>query len=283
MSKKQQAIEFLNRNRHLFQCPVCSNTFLGVQEGSFVCKEGHSFDVAKKGSLHFLLKPSKNDYGKEMLRSRFAIAQDGLFNGILDEVFPFIQHHTGVTLDVGCGEGSHLDYLHEQGLQGTRIGFDISKEAIQLAAAHFTSAFWCVADLAQSPFASHSYDTLLNIFSPSNYDEFSRLLKPGGQVVKVIPGEYHLYELRQALYHGDQEKDAYSNELVFKKFKEHYPDAEIKPVRYTFALNGEQTKHLLEMTPLSWNAPQEKIDAVLASGLEEITVDAVVLMGNKQE
>lgn len=281
MSKKQQAIDFLRKNRQLFQCPVCGQSFLEVREGSFACEKGHSFDVSKKGTIHFLMKQSKNEYGKNMLLSRFSIAQEGLFDGILDEAYNLIEQKDGVVLDVGCGEGSHLNYMYQKGLNGTRIGFDISKEAIQLAAAHFTSAFWCVADLAQSPFAGDQYDTLLNIFSPSNYQEFSRLLKSGGQVLKVIPGEQHLFELRQALYRGEPEKETYSNELVFEKFREHYPECTIKKVRYSFDLNEERLKDLMKMTPLSWDASEKQISEVLSSRLEAVTVDGVILIGRK--
>ena len=66
----------------------------------------------------------------------------------------------------------------KSGVSGTKIGFDISKDAIQLAASHyFDDAFWCVADLAHSPFAGEQFDAILNILSPSHYEEFGRLLK----------------------------------------------------------------------------------------------------------
>ena len=50
----------------------------------------------------------------------------------------------------------------------------------------------------ESSFAPASFDTILNLFSPSNYQEFDRILKPGGQVIKVVPAASYLKELRQA-------------------------------------------------------------------------------------
>lgn len=276
VSKKEQGIGFLKKYLHLFQCPVCAQPFQEVKEGSVYCTNSHTFDVSKKGTVHFLLKQSKNEYGKDMLQSRYEMMAAGLFDGILDEVYELIDQKDGVTLDVGCGEGSHLDALHRKGLNGPLIGFDISKDAIQLAAAHFTSAFWCVADLAQSPFSKAQFDTLLNLFSPSNYEEFSRLLKQEGQLIKVIPGEHHLREIRQVLYSGDEQNESYSNEPVFENFQRHYPDYVMKPVTYTFDVSKERVGDLVRMTPLSWNASVEQLKT-LESRLTSITIDSVVL------
>lgn len=87
-----------------------------------------------------------------------------------------------------------------------------------MATNHAASAFWCVADLTNLPFAPASFDTILNLFSPSNYQEFDRILKPGGQVIKVVPAASYLKELRQAFYPDDSAKQVYSNERVVDKF-----------------------------------------------------------------
>src|SRR5699024_10380001 len=141
-------------------------------------------------------------------------------------IYMNIDQKEGVTLDVGCGEGSHLNKLAEMGLNGRKIGFDISKEGIQLAASHYRSAFWCVADLSHPPFAFQQYDTILNIFSPSNYKEFKRLLAEKGQVLKVVPEEHYLIELRQHFYKGQEEKEVYSNKEVVDHFSDQFPEVE---------------------------------------------------------
>ncbi|MDZ7835836.1 MAG: hypothetical protein U5K84_11455 [Alkalibacterium sp.] len=53
--------------------------------------------------------------------------------------------------------------------------------------------------------------------SPSNYEEFDRLLKPGGRVIKVIPGEDYLKELR-ALQPGRQ-AGSHSNKEVKRQIQ----------------------------------------------------------------
>ena len=282
MKKIEKAALFMQENRELFQCPICKDTFDQLEGNSLSCLNGHLFDISKKGTLYFLLKGTKNEYDKEMLSSRFNIATAGLFHPLLDELYKcIIEKEDGHTLDVGCGEGSQLDYLTTLGLKSQKIGFDISKDAIQLAANHFSTAFWCVADLAQSPFASQQYDTILNIFSPSNYKEFDRLLKKGGQVIKVVPEKDYLIELRKLFYRDQAEKQTYSNEVVIEKFKEHFPSMEMKRINYSFELTQSLFEDLMKMTPLSWGASPSSKEYALAHPLQSVTIDVCVLVGQK--
>ncbi|MFD3050330.1 methyltransferase domain-containing protein, partial [Streptococcus agalactiae] len=94
--------------------------------------------MSKKGTLHLLLKGGQNEYDKKMLSSRKKLAETGFFQPMLDVVKKQLEgRNITALLDVGCGEGSHLHYLQNQGVSGTKIGFDISKDAIQLAASHY--------------------------------------------------------------------------------------------------------------------------------------------------
>lgn len=282
MKKIELAASFLADNKNLFQCPICAAPFVELKVNSFCCMSGHSFDLSKKGTLYFLLKAAKNDYGTDMLMSRFQMMQDGLFAPLLDRVHSLIaKEDSEAVLDVGCGEGSQLDYLCKLGLKGQKVGFDISKEAIQLAARHFTSAFWCIADLAKSPFASNQYGTILNLFSPSNYKEFDRLLVPGGQVIKVVPERNYLIELRQLLYRDTIEKQSYSNTAVLEKFEEHFPQMKVQKMHYSFPLPEENFGHLLNMTPLNWGASKDAMEYTLAHPFRTVTIDVCLLIGTK--
>lgn len=283
VKKIELANQFLENNMSLFKCPVCESKFNKIENHSLQCEQNHSFDLSKKGSLYFLLKGSKNEYDREMLVARYAIAQVGLFNPLLEAIYSHIEYKKdGSLLDVGCGEGSQLDYLTQLGLTGNNIGFDISKDAIQLAAGNFTSAFFCIADLAQSPFATNEYDTLLNIFSPSNYEEFERLLKKDGLIIKVVPEKDYLIELRKLFYHDQKEKQSYSNQLVIDKFKDHFLEIETKRIRYSFSLSKQNFLDLMKMTPLSWGASAEAKEYALNHPLSEITIDVCLLIGKKK-
>lgn len=284
MKKIEMSKIFITQQVDLFQCPVCGEEFREVKGNSMICMNHHQFDLSKKGTLHLLSKGGQNEYGKEMLTSRKQLADSGFFYPLLDAVIEQINSPDQDTiLDVGCGEGSHLHYLSRQGLNGTKIGFDISKEGIQLAANHFfEDAFWCVADLAHSPFAGGKFDVILNIFSPSQYQEFERLLKPNGKVIKVIPDSDYLIELRETLFEGEQSKQVYENEKVVNRFKEFYPNCSHEHVRYSIDLTEDMAKWLVEMTPLAWHAPQGALEQIKKDPIKEITVAVSVLVGTKE-
>ena len=283
MKKIESSKHFLLEHLDLFQCPVCGEKFQEVKGNSIVCIQNHQFDLSKKGTLHLLSKGGQNEYDREMLSSRKSLAESGFFQPLLDEVFQYIDYpKTAVVLDVGCGEGSHLHYLTVKGLTGLKIGFDISKDAIQLATAHFyEDAFWCVADLAHSPFAAEKFDVILNIFSPSHYQEFERLLKKEGKIIKVVPDADYLIELREKVYEFDESKQEYENENVVNLFKEHYSDCVHKHVKYTVELTEETAKWLVEMTPLTWGASKEAMEKIAKHPLKSVTVAVSILIGTK--
>ncbi|SFC42056.1 23S rRNA (guanine745-N1)-methyltransferase [Alkalibacterium subtropicum] len=277
MKKIDKAKLFILDHLHLFRCPVCERSFEKMEGNQLVCTENHAFDLSKKGTLHFLLKPSKSEYSREMLLARQRIAQMGFWQPMLDILYPLIEAKDGVTLDVGCGEGAHSAYLKEKGLHGPVVAFDISKEGVNLGAATYEDIFFLVADLAQSPFQAEQFDALLNILSPSNYEEFYRLLKPGGQVIKVIPGKDYLKELRA---YQPEEKRTYSNQDVKDKFTDHYSESEIHPVHYKVDLTDEEVSDFLKMTPLGWNI---NVSDTNTASLKQITVDMEILVGNKSK
>lgn len=285
MKKIESGTLFLTEHLDLFQCPVCGEEFREVKGNSMICIHNHQFDLSKKGTLHLLSKGGQNEYGKEMLFSRKQLADSGFFHPLLDAVIKYIDApEMDTILDVGCGEGSHLHYLSNQGLNGTKIGFDISKEGIQLAATHFfDDAFWCVADLAHSPFAAEQFNAILNVFSPSQYQEFNRLLKPNGKIIKVVPDSDYLIELREMLFVSEQSKQVYENAKVVNRFKEFYPGCLHEHVRYTVDLTKNMAKWLVEMTPLAWHAPQEALNKMEKDPIKSITVAVSVLVGIKDD
>ena len=284
MKKIDKSRLFLENNLGLFQCPVCSESFQHVSGNGIFCQNNHQFDLSKKGTLHLLLKAGQNDYDREMLSKRKSLAETGFFHPLLAEILKLLENKTVDTvLDVGCGEGSHLHYLSENGLTGTKIGFDISKDAIQLAGANFfDDAFWCVADLAQSPFSKEQFDVILNIFSPSHYQDFDRILKPNGTHVKVVPNAAYLQELREKLYADDNGKRVYENKQVVERFAEAYPEFSQHEVTYEVTLTKESYEWLLAMTPLTWSASEEQIKKAIENPLKTITVSVTILIGNKQ-
>lgn len=274
LKKRDKAQLFLKDHLNLFQCPVCKQSFKSIDNYQLLCENKHQFDLNKKGTLHLMLKSVDSDYTRDMLLSRQRLAQRGFWHPLLDTIYHKDLNVKGALLDIGCGEGSHAAYLKTKGLQEPLIAFDISKDGINLAAASYEDPFFLVADLADSPFASGQYGTLLNILSPSNYSEFKRLLKPDGQVIKVVPNPDYLKELRSLTKNIEK---PYSNKDVVKKFEEHFSSVKREQVRYTYKLSDDMKKDFINMTPLGWHLDENMNN--ITKDLNEITIDLMVLTG----
>ena len=93
------------------------------------------------------------------------------------------------------------------------MGIDISKEGITMASKAYFGIIWCVADLTNFPLMNEQFDVIINILSPSNYEEFARVLKDDGILIKVVPGNSYLKELRDIFY-GEANKREYSNQKL---------------------------------------------------------------------
>lgn len=243
----------------LFACPVCGAA-LAVDATSLVCEHQHRFDLAKKGTVNFLNAPAPTEYGTEMLTARRRVLSAGLFAPFL-EVIRAELTATDRFLDIGCGEGTPTAFLADSGAAG--VGFDISAPAINLAGSLATSAFYCVADLAHLPFLDHSFSAVVDLFSPGAYQEFDRVLRPGGRVFKIIPNSDYLREIRQGLY-ANTAKGSYDNDRVLARFRAAYPAASAQTLTYDWPVTPDRFAAVVAMTPLSWQADPAKRAALLA-------------------
>lgn len=277
LKKNDFARNFLETHQEQFLCPVCKKT-IQLKGFSLICAQNHQFDLSKKGTIYFLSHSIQTEYNKKMLVHRGKMIQSGMYQPLLERIID-TANLNGNTLDVGCGEGSFLSELSKLGLSGTKFGFDISKDGIYLASNQPIEAFWCVADLTNLPFSDQSMDTVLNIFSPSHYNEFQRVLKKDGTVIKVIPETDYLKELRAAFYPGDELKQTYSNEKVLAKFSKEMNILVDERVTFTFAIPKENRLDLLEMSPLEWGVAEEVKEEIQKHPLSEITIDVRMLKG----
>ncbi|MCY8045479.1 rRNA (guanine-N1)-methyltransferase [Bacillus haynesii] len=161
------------------------------------------------------------------------------------------------------------------------VGLDLAKAGIVSAAKQKREAIWCVADLAAAPFRNRSFNAILNILSPSNYAEFERLLSDDGIVLKVIPKSGYLKELRGFLYDG-LDKQAYTSEDTAERFSSHFDLIDRTEIAYSKRLDQNLLPPLIKMTPLSWRAEKERINAFLKKESAVMTVHLDILAGRKK-
>ncbi|GAA3344249.1 MULTISPECIES: putative RNA methyltransferase [Lysinibacillus] len=272
LSKRAVGAALIDQHIALFACPLCQQSMHVYEQGRLVCSANHSFDIAKQGYVNMLTHGSTSKYSKDLFESRKAVIDSGIYDVVEAKIGELI-YSANTVLDTGCGEGSHLARIMNEKKNGVGIGIDIAKEGILAAARHYPQQIWCVGDLAKSPFAQGSFDAILNILSPANYEEFKRLLAPNGCMVKVVPQSGYLQELRAQLY-ADSSKETYSNEQIVARFQDSFGEVNIERVTYTLPLAQELVPALLEMTPMGWHKKDET-DIVLS----EITIDVDLLVG----
>jgi len=271
LSKRAAGAALMNNNLSLFACPICQESMTIQEQGRMVCSANHSFDIAKQGYINMLTHGAASKYSKELFESRKMVIDSGIYDEIEDKIIELIAPAQTV-LDTGCGEGSHLARIMAE-KKGIGVGIDIAKEGILAASRHYPEQIWCVGDLSKSPFAKSSFDAILNMLSPANYEEFKRLLTPGGCVVKVVPQSRYLHELRAQLY-ADSDKESYSNDQIVARFKESFMEVSVKRITYTTPFATELISALLEMTPMGWHKKEGA-----AIRLNEITIDVDILVG----
>lgn len=271
-------IQKFSNSQDFFQCPICGKT-LKLVDNSLLCSNNHCFDISKKGFVDFVLnnKVSKN-YDRDSFENRHVILEHGMYDHIANKLVELIEKlHLDSILDVGCGEGYYSKKITQAGIKDV-LAFDISKDSIQLAAKGVnTPVKWFVGDLAHLPIQDNTVRGIDDVFSPANYAEFNRILDDG-YVLKVIPNQYHVQELRQVAKDQLQQAE-YSNKKVLDYFEEHYELVDQIDATKTYPVTEEVRTAFINMTPLLFNVDKAKIDW---SQVKNITVGSTILVGQQK-
>lgn len=263
---------------NIFSCPICRADMTYKNGASLVCKANHCFDRARLGYVNMLQKQILTDYNKEMFTARREIFRAGYYNPLLDKISSILKEISPkIIVDAGCGEGFQLSYIKSAlSPSPTAIGIDVSRDGITIASREDKQSVWLVADLASIPLKNSSVDGLINILSPANYKEFSRVVRKGGYIIKVVPGESYLAQIRQSLYRGTS-KESHSSSDTVGLMKESFPNVNISDISYNISPTKAQLEDFIKMSPISWGAKNEDISAILEKGLKEITLDFRIL------
>lgn len=259
----------------LLRCPLCGSR-MRARESSVACKGGHDFTISAKGFLNFIphQKPLKG-YDETFFASRQRIMAHGYYREVHEAVTASLGEleNTATIINAGCGEGSYAKDAVGALPHSTVLGLDIAKDAIRVAARGGGPVRWLVADLANIPLADSTVDAALNVFTPANYDEFKRVLKPGGLLIKVIPAPRHMHELRE-LAGGQLSEADFVDHGVCAHLMRHMHVVSRTRVTQTSPVQAQDALDLVRMSPVAFSVEERVLD--LAS-LTDITVDAEVI------
>lgn len=285
LSKKMMNAQMIEKNSALFKCPICTGHMKMIEQSRLVCEANHSFDLSKQGYVNLAPQAHVTKYDQSLFEARNRVIASGFFKPLLERLTMLVSSHLqaekeAVILDAGCGEGSHLSTLCSSLAKDvTGIGVDLAKEGILAAAKDYPGNIWAVGDLANCPFQDTSFDLVLNILSPANYSEFTRLLKPGGLFLKVIPEARYLQELRDVFYENQEQV---SENNTVDRMTDLFDAVRTETLTYTFPLTEELLATLIQMTPLTWGASQEKVEEALQSNISSMTIDFKIIIGMKR-
>jgi 23S rRNA (guanine745-N1)-methyltransferase len=112
-----------------------------------------------------------------------------------------------------------------------------------------------------------SVDVVTSVFAPHPFEEFRRVLQPGGRWVTVTPGPLHLCELRPQLA-GDRRR--VDEARLERRAGPPLEATTAERVQFTLPLTPAALGDLLSMTPIRWQA------GAVAAGVAEVTVDVWV-------
>ncbi len=260
----------------IWQCPACGNALEEFSAG-YQCSDGHSYDRARQGYVNLMLANQKRSKdpgdGAEMVEARRNFLSAGHYTFLVDAIISCMQKNgfkpDDRLLDVGCGDGSYLHAIAQHFPEALFWGSDISKFAVRRAARYVAGAKFSVASNYHLPFQSGSIDSILSVFSPIELNEIKRVLQDKGIFIRVLPGEKHFWELKQALYKEPQVHEEPS-ELTGANLKERIH------VRDTQRLDNHALKQLIGMTPLNWRGDSEAKTALFSLPSFEITFDFVI-------
>ncbi len=250
-----------------FVCPKCALPLTAFDGGAAKCPGGHSYDRSREGYYNLLLGTTGGVHGdnREMIAARRRFLNTGAYFTLANEVANTVLSYMSAgdaVLDMGEGEGYYTDIVERRikdAFGASNVSaFDISKDAVRLAAKRNKAVSHAVASSYKIPMADASIDIIFNVFSPLAIEETARVLKKDGIFVFVIPDVKHLWELKSAVYDSPYENEPKSDvPSGFGLISE-------KRVFYNMKLSTpDMIRDLFAMTPYAYRtgaAEREKLD-----------------------
>lgn len=261
----------------IFICPICKES-LELANRTFRCKNNHCFDLAKEGYVNLLPINSKKSRlpgdSSKMIQARRSFLEAGYYQTLAERLSIIInelldKREASNILDLGCGEGYYTGHISN--LTDNRYNFsalDISKVAVKYGSKRYKDVNFCVASAFNMPIQKNSIDLLYRVYAPSSHDELERVIKKGGYLITVTPGERHLYSLREIIYDKVLNLSTKSDESdIFTLIKQ-------ETLTYTmFIEEKEHLSNLIDMTPFGWKIKPEDREKLLSQKSWDIECD----------
>jgi 23S rRNA (guanine745-N1)-methyltransferase len=250
----------------VFACRHCASPLrLSQQEAR--CENNHHFDRSKEGYINLIVggrlaATTTSGDTSESLRSRREFFATGSYAPIASALAHALRETSGPVLDVGCGEGYYFTHINTP----EKYGIDISKKAVQMASKLLPDAHFAVASAFRLPIIDHSCGAVFSVFAPHSFEEYGRVLKPGGTWVTVTPGPHHLQQMRPKRDRSIDEREERRSE----------PPAQAQHaerIQFELDLSTNTARDLFSMTPLVWQTAAD------ASPTTHVSVDVWVSSG----
>lgn len=237
-------------------CPVknCGQS-LQPAEKMFVCKNSHTFDIARSGYCNLLQSNDRRSLHpgdtKEMVQARRRFVDRGHAAPLAGELIKLIGGYKTSgrfsVLDAGCGEGYFLGSILSAFPGAEAWGVDISSPAVETASRKYPDCHWIVANADRlMPFAEGSFDVVMSVTARKNAPEFRRVIGPGGRLIVVVPGEDDQIELRDAVMGEGARKDR--KESTLAHFERDFTMEREMALRYTMHLDAEALHDLFALS-----------------------------------
>ncbi len=274
-------------------CPLDKQPLYTNQQG-WQCPLGHQYDRAKQNYVNLLPVQHKKSLqpgdSKDMVRARQHFLDNGYYSPVAQALSKLVLEHisnstelTAAYLDAGCGEGYYLQQFiqyastHKGDQAVAVLGLDISKWAIQAAAKRTKQVQWVVGSNVQLPTANASLDVISAVFGFPVYEEFARVLKPGGLLIVVEPSQDHLHELRDIIY-----AKVSHNKPTVPEAKAGFTYQASHTVNFTMQLNSsDDILNLLTMTPHVHRIKPEALMRIKQLQQLTVTVDMQCVLYNR--
>jgi 23S rRNA (guanine745-N1)-methyltransferase len=163
-----------------------------------------------------------------------------------------------VVLDAGAGTGYYLGAVLDRTARSRGIALDVSKFAVRRAARAHPRIGAAVWDVWQPlPVADAVVDVVINVFAPRNGPEFQRVLRPGGYLLVVTPGQGHLAGLIEEV--GMLSVDEQKEVRLERTLADHFRLERRDELTFPLSLGGAEARLVAMMGPSAWHLDERTL------------------------